>query len=367
MKIAFISVYAGIIEGGVERHTHRIAKELAKKNEVTIFTVDKHKGKTYKNKTVDKVKYVRLPVSLDLSYRLKVWPALYKELLKGYDIIQGFGHGHLYFSKVIKAAKKTKAKLFYTIYGPVEKESNYSNLERIFIKVLLSGNDRKVVECDKIFLRNPVFAKEWLMELGVSSRKIVVDVGAIDKKYLGQKKVKEKENTILYNGRIDPQKGLQYLIDAMKEVISHEPKAQLVVTGPDQDGFERQMKEKVRKMGLVKNVKFLGKVTEEKLVKLFDQATVFVLPSTYEGLGQSLIKAMARGKGCIAFNTGSIPWVLDNGKCGVIVNDAGDFSDKIIELLRYKKKRASLGKKAKQRAKIFTHEQTLKKIIKEYK
>jgi len=366
MKIAFISAYAGIIDGGVERHTHRIAKELAKKNKVTIITIDRYEGKNYHNQKIDNVNYVRLPVKYNLSYRIKVWPALYKELMKGYDIIQGFGHGHMYFSDVVKAAKKTNAKLFYTIYGPATEEAEYSLYEKILIKLIGLINDNKIKECDKIFLRNPVFAKEWLKSLGVEDKKIFLDIGAVEKEYFSSKKAKEKKNTIFYNGRISPQKGLQTLIDCMKDITKEIPEAKLIITGQDQNKYEKEMKEKIKSLELEKNIKFLGKISEKELIKLFDEATVFALPSTYEGLGQSLIKAMARGKACIAMNKGAVPWVLENGKCGLLAENKEDMTKKIIYLLNNEKIRNSLGRKAKERAKIFIYENSLKKIIKEY-
>jgi phosphatidylinositol alpha-mannosyltransferase len=80
-------------------------------------------------------------------------------------------------------------------------------------------------------------------------------------------------------------------------------------------------------------VRFFGRLPEEALVRLFQQAWVFCLPSTYEGFGVPYIEAMASGLPVVATpNPGAVE-VLDHGRFGVLA-EAEDLPKELIELLR---------------------------------
>jgi len=115
--------------------------------------------------------------------------------------------------------------------------------------------------------------------------------------------------------RIVLEKGYEYILKAMPKVLQSFPSTLLVIVG---DGpLKAQMQELAVKLGIDRNTVFLGyKRDIENLIADFD---VFVLPSVSEGLGLSLLEAMALGKPVIATEVGGIPEVVKNGKNGLLV------------------------------------------------
>lgn len=138
-----------------------------------------------------------------------------------------------------------------------------------------------------------------------------------------------------------PHKGQRYLIDAAAAVIRAVPDARFVIAG---EGELRQALERqIRELGLHKHVHLLGfRPDVLSLHKAFD---VFVLSSVTEGLGTSLLDAMACGKPIAATTAGGIPEVVEHGITGLLVppRDAATLAETLISLLQDPALRARLG------------------------
>lgn len=94
--------------------------------------------------------------------------------------------------------------------------------------------------------------------------------------------------------RFNEQKNHTFLIDVFKEVVKEDSKYQLWLIGTGE--LEGQIKEKVKKLNLSKNVKFLG--VRNDVNKLMQAMDIFVLPSNYEGLPVVGIEAQVVGLQC---------------------------------------------------------------------
>lgn len=112
------------------------------------------------------------------------------------------------------------------------------------------------------------------------------------------------EEYILYLGRLVPEKGLQYLIEAFKTVKTEK---KLVVVGGSSDTqeFEKEMKALADDD---KRILFTGFVQGNLLAELYSNAYVYVLPSDLEGMPLSLLEAMSYGNCCL---TSDIPECAD--------------------------------------------------------
>jgi len=146
--------------------------------------------------------------------------------------------------------------------------------------------------------------------------------------------------------RIVGEKGYEYILKAMPKVLELHPSALLVIVG---DGpLKAQMQELAGKLGIYENTIFLGYRRDvEKLVADFD---LFVLPSINEGLGLSLLEAMALGKPVIATEVGGIPEVIKNGKNGLLIppGDEKALAMAILKILSSKDFSRKLGQVAKE-------------------
>jgi len=138
---------------------------------------------------------------------------------------------------------------------------------------------------------------------------------------------------ILFVGRLDPVKGVHYLLRAVQIVCKVLPDAKLTLVG---DGEERENLEYLtNSLGIRDSVDFVGRIPHEKIPDYMDQADIFVLPSLSEGLPIVILEAMACGLPIVATRVGGIPDIIEEGVNGYLV-ESGDFqglADKIIFLL----------------------------------
>jgi glycosyltransferase involved in cell wall biosynthesis len=117
-------------------------------------------------------------------------------------------------------------------------------------------------------------------------------------------------------GRLTSEKGFEFLIKAYEKVVAVSPKTLLIIWG---EGYLRENLEKrVEDIGLASKIIFPGFTGEVN--HFLGKINVLALPSLTEGLPIILLEAVRSKTPVVATNVGSIPEVLDNGKCGTLVS-----------------------------------------------
>ncbi|QNK40837.1 glycosyltransferase [Caproicibacter fermentans] len=176
-------------------------------------------------------------------------------------------------------------------------------------------------------------------------------------------------DSLLYFGRLSPEKGILTLLKALKEA---DPRASMGLTvagdGPQRPELERFTAEN----GLTESVRFVGFQSGEALQKLLEQCKCVVLPSEwYENCPYSILEAMAKGRPCIVSNLGGLPELVEDGVTGYIfkAGSAGSLREAIAKLYRLDDQEyAEMCKNALERAKKeFSAERYLEKFFQEYK
>jgi glycosyltransferase involved in cell wall biosynthesis len=143
-------------------------------------------------------------------------------------------------------------------------------------------------------------------------------------------------------GVLLPDKGQEWLIRALAEVKKEFPEAKLLLAG---DGPRRgQLESLARELGLKDDVIFAGFVKDVENV--YAALDVFLLPSFFEALNNSLLAAMAYEIPSIAFNKGALGEIIEDGKSGLLVSgpDAAEISVACLRILRDREFAASLGR-----------------------
>jgi phosphatidylinositol alpha-1,6-mannosyltransferase len=128
-------------------------------------------------------------------------------------------------------------------------------------------------------------------------------------------------------------KGHDQLIDAWPEVARRVPGAELVIAG---DGDDRpRLEARAHASAAGGNTRFTGFVEGAALARLYDEASVFVLPSRGEGFGLVYLEAMAHGRACVASTHDAAGEIVIDGETGLLVDlDAPQsLADAIVRLL----------------------------------
>ena len=175
------------------------------------------------------------------------------------------------------------------------------------------------------------------------------------------------EPVIHYNGRFMPIKNVSLLISAMRYITDQMPSAKLVLVG---DGpLRERLRAQVRKLGLQKNVIFVGRVHFSETSGYYAAADVFCMPSLYDNYPNSVVEAMSSGLPVVATNVGGIPLQVQDGKTGYLV-ESGDetaLAEKILKLVNNPSKAKKMGLDGRHFAiKHFNWDVSAKKLKKLY-
>lgn len=144
---------------------------------------------------------------------------------------------------------------------------------------------------------------------------------------------------LLSIGRLDPEKGLYFLIEAVEKLIMErglEVVLQIVGKGL-KGGEEKRLHQEVERRQLTRHIRFLGYVTYgPELLKLYRESDIFMLPSLAgEGVPQTLFEAMACGVPIIATKVAGIPHLIKDGENGLLINagSPGEISEAVERLM----------------------------------
>ena len=125
----------------------------------------------------------------------------------------------------------------------------------------------------------------------------------------------EKDNYLLYMGRLSFLKGVDYLIEAFKMVQRAHPNLKLAIAG--NGDFEPYLRKIARDMNRVKFLGFIGSIRLKKLI--YEASLAVVLPSSaYETSSMVLLEAMSCSKPIIASDVGGNSYLIRHGENGFL-------------------------------------------------
>jgi glycosyltransferase involved in cell wall biosynthesis len=124
-------------------------------------------------------------------------------------------------------------------------------------------------------------------------------------------------------------------INAIKNLVDTYPDIELCMVGPDRDGSLEETKAYAKELGLEKRVTFTGGLPKEEWLALAQNYDIFINPTNFDNLPVSIVEAMALGFPIISTNVGGLPYLIEDGVDGLLVdkNDDKAMSEKITQLL----------------------------------
>ena len=169
---------------------------------------------------------------------------------------------------------------------------------------------------------------------------------------------KKKERKILVVSRLFERKGVQYVIEAMRDIKDY----RMVICG--NGPYKKHLENQIDKLRLGNNVRLLGWVSGKSLLKEYETSSIFVLPSSAENFPVVLLEAMAAGCAVVTTNTTGCPEVV--GDAGLLVRpmNTEDIRDALNKLINDDRLIEGLGMKARKRVE---ENFELRKVAKMYK
>ena len=155
---------------------------------------------------------------------------------------------------------------------------------------------------------------------------------------------------LLFVGRLEPRKGVDVLLEAMRELDGD---VRLTLAGPDVEladgGTYRDRFLAAADPALATRVRFAGAVSDERLYELFGGADVICQPSRYESHGIVLIEAMMFGKPIVTTTGGGVPEVVEEGGNALLAvpGDARELADRLRTIAASPELRARFGERSR--------------------
>jgi glycosyltransferase involved in cell wall biosynthesis len=189
-------------------------------------------------------------------------------------------------------------------------------------------------------------------------------------------------DSVLFVGRISPEKGIHTLVDAFHLVLKEFPHARLDLVGgigsaplgflvglsddpkvaalrrfydsavaTDKDPYLVHL-ERAAGSELGKRIVFHGHVDHDRTAAAYSSATVLTNPSLSESFGMSLVEAMMHEVPVVATRVGGKPYIVDHGETGLLVDaeDSAGLAEAICTVLRDRVKAREMGEAGRKRA-----------------
>lgn len=301
-------------EGGVEIVVEELCSRMvAQGHNVTCYNRGGHhvSGSEYDSKRLKEYKGIKLKTvpTIEKKGLAAVSSSFFAALCCAfgkYDVVHIHAEGPAFFTWLPKLFSK---KVIVTIHGlDWQREKWKSGFGAKFIHhgeknavkyadeiIVLSKGVQDYFE--KIYGRKTVFIPNGVSNHIERKPQIIKNKFGLD-----------KDEYILFLGRLVPEKGIKYLIEAFKQVDTEK---KLVIAGGSSDTseFENEMKEIAKED---KRILFTGFVQGQELEELYSNAYVYALPSDLEGMPLSLLEAMSYGNCCL---------VSDIPECAEVVED----------------------------------------------
>jgi glycosyltransferase involved in cell wall biosynthesis len=155
---------------------------------------------------------------------------------------------------------------------------------------------------------------------------------------LQQKKGKHNSRVImLFVGRVEPEKGLEYLFSALQELNQNTSnRYELMVVGGAQRGSEekeKQIRQSALQMGIDQFITWKGYVPySNEIKKIYREADVFVLPSLTEGIPKVIYEALAFGVPIVSTDVGGISDIIKHNHNGILIKPGS--KDEIVSAVK---------------------------------
>lgn len=290
--------------GGVEEHVRNISERMTRQHEVTVFACDSS-GRLAKEEEMNGV-LVRRFKSFSPSDAYHVSFEMIKELRSSeFDIV----HGHSYHAFPLFFSRYARKKRF--MVTPYYHGHGHTPVRDSLIRLYKPFGKKIFREADKVIALSNHEKDLLIKSFKIDGDKIAVIPSGINlAEFKDLEKVEGKHKTILYVGRLEEYKGLQYVIQALP-LLDAGMRLEIVGNGPYKEHLIRLTKG----LGLEDRIDFYHDLPREELLHRYADADLLVLLSRYESFSIVVAEALASKTPCIVADTSALREWIDNENC----------------------------------------------------
>jgi glycosyltransferase involved in cell wall biosynthesis len=320
---------------GVSNYTERLLLHLAQVDSTNRYTIFTTRGLTA----------ARLPLPSNFTIRSSPLPTINPRIRIPWEqflapaILRMIGadlyHGVL---NVMPLASPVPSVVTIHDLSPFLFPQTFRRINRAYTRWAIKVSCRNAAH---LFAVSEFTKQEMIRWLHVPAERITVTYNGVDQRFQPadpaqlaafRKKAGLPERFILFVGTLEPRKNLPTLLEAYAR-IAKDIDAPLIIGG-GKGWLYDQIFAKVEELQLGDRVRFAGFIADEELPLWYAAATVFTLPSLYEGFGIPLIEAMACGTPVVSTTSSSLPEVV--GDAGLLVppTDADALGAAMLQLLQ---------------------------------
>lgn len=243
----------------------------------------------------------------------------------GYDLI----HSHYWLSGWVGAKLQQRWDVPHLVmFHTLAKIKERAYLGATEHPLRIGVENRILAAADLVVAGSPNERHQLIHWLGVHPQRIVtvpcgVDLERfhpLDRQAARQALGLSAEPVVLFVGRLDPIKGAPVLLDAIASVEEPLVPQLLIVGGEGRSDPEiRRLRAQARKLGIERQVHFLGPKDHSELPLLYNAADVVCVPSYYESFGLVALEAMACGTPVVASRVGGLTSTIRDGETGFLI------------------------------------------------
>jgi D-inositol-3-phosphate glycosyltransferase len=401
-RVAVMSVHTSPVDqpgtgdsGGMNVYIREVAERLAARGtEVDIFTRDRGCDGPIIQETSPGTRVIRVKagpcVPVPKADLLRFLPEFLGSVLqltrregRRYDVV----HSHYWLSGWVgTSARRIWGVPFVTSFHTLGKVKNYSLApgEAPEPAVRLAGEERVIRAADRILAPTPAEAAHLVGLYGADPGDIRVVPPGVDHDLFAPRGAADARarlqladsRVVLFVGRLQAHKGPDVAVRTLAEAVARDPNGTsdvvlAVVGGPSGEGSGAEvarLRDLASDLGVGDRVVFYPPQPQARLADFYAAADAVLVPSRSESFGLVALEAQACGTPVVAADVGGLPYVVEDGQSGFLVDghDPADHADRLLQILRDARLQSAFGEEAAHQALRFTWDATTDQMVTVY-
>lgn len=250
--------------------------------------------------------------------------AIYRNRKSDYVIIDTYSTSNFYFTYVAALLCGVfKLRFIPILHGgnlPERLERSPRMSQRIFNHSLINVSPSGYLNYEfkrhgyenVVTIPNNIFIEDYPFKVRSSFRPKLLWVRSFDKTY-----------------------NCEMAVDVLRLLLEQYPDAELCMVGPDKDGSQQSVKTLAEQYGISDHLRITGKLSKTEWHKLSEDYDIFISTTNFDNTPVSVIEAMALGLPVVSTNVGGVPFLIDDGKDGLLCEkgNAEDMVRKVVLLI----------------------------------